>query len=158
MYLAVSIAPNPLLGSNLLFNLWARVAWYLLVSPNSEGMSNVKPQYLQTWPCLKSKSIYMNKIGTFNCFEVVDHRYSALQKNSFFGYLWSKKGSIQIEIKYLRSAVDLDLLAPSKGVIGLSIEVVYDLVEQGAAKLQSLKVCSVRDSNPGRPKSSDLLQ
>ena len=45
-------------------------------------------------------------------------------------------------------------MAPSKG---LSIEVVYDLVEQGAAKLQSLKVCSVRDSNPGRSESKDSL-
>ena len=51
----------------------------------------------------------------------------------------------------------LDLLAPSKRVIGLSIEVVYDLVEQGAAKLKSLKVCSVRDSNPGLSESNDSL-
>ena len=50
-----------------------------------------------------------------------------------------------------------NLSNPSKGVIGLSIEVVYDLVEHGAAKLQSLKVCSVRDSNPGRPESNDSL-
>ena len=42
-------------------------------------------------------------------------------------------------------------------MIGLSIEVVYDLVEQGAAKLQSLKVCSVWDSNPGRPESNDSI-
>ena len=30
--------------------------------------------------------------------------YSGLQKNSFFGRLWSKMGSIQIEIKYLKRA------------------------------------------------------
>ena len=36
-------------------------------------------------------------------------------------------------------------------------DVVYDLLEQGAAKVQSLKVCSVRDSNPGHPKSKDSL-
>ena len=36
-------------------------------------------------------------------------------------------------------------------------EVVYDLVDQMAAKLQSLKVCGVRDSNPGRLESNDSI-
>ena len=42
-------------------------------------------------------------------------------------------------------------------MIGLSKEVVYDLVDQRATKLQSLKVCSVRDSNPGRSESNNSL-
>ena len=33
--------------------------------------------------------------------------YSALQKNSFFGHLWSKMGSIQIKIKYLKRAAKI---------------------------------------------------
>ena len=42
-------------------------------------------------------------------------------------------------------------------MIGLLKEVVYDLVDQRATKLKSLKVCSVRDSNPGRPESNNSL-
>ena len=57
----------------------------------------------------------------------------------------------------LKCCYDHKLLNPSKGIIGLSKEVVYDLVEQRATKLQSLKVCSVRDSNPGCPESKDSL-
>ena len=49
------------------------------------------------------------------------------------------------------------LLNSSKGVKGLSKEVAYYLVNQRAAKLQSLKVCSVRDSSPGRPESNDSI-
>ena len=33
----------------------------------------------------------------------------------------------------------------------------YDLVDQGAAELQALKLYSVRGSNPGRSESSDSL-
>ena len=85
-------------------------------------------------------------------------RYSALQKNSFFRPFMKQNGVYSNWNKVSWNCCqDLDLLAPSKGVIRLSIEVVYDLLEQGAAKLQSLKVCSVRDSNPGRPKSKDSL-
>ena len=50
-----------------------------------------------------------------------------------------------------------NLLNPSKGVIGVSKEIPYTLVDQRAAKLQALKVCASRDSNPGRPKSNDSL-
>ena len=65
---------------------------------------------------------------------------------------------IQIETKYLKIAARILIFwLQVKGVIGLAIEVVYDLVEQGVAKLQSLKVCSVLDSNPGRPESKDSL-
>ena len=57
----------------------------------------------------------------------------------------------------LKCCYDPNLFDPSKGVIGLSKEVVYDLIDQRATKLQSLEVCSVRDSNPGRPESNDSL-
>ena len=57
----------------------------------------------------------------------------------------------------LKRCYDPNLLNPSKGVIGLSKEIPYALVDQRAAKLQVLKVCASRDSNPGRPKSNDSL-
>ena len=43
----------------------------------------------------------------------------------------------------LKCCYDPNLLKPSKGVIGLLKEIPYALVDQRAAKLQSLKVCSV---------------
>ena len=57
----------------------------------------------------------------------------------------------------LKCSYDSNLSNPSKGVIGLLKEIPYVLVDQRAAKLQALKVCSDRDSNPGRPESSDSL-
>ena len=44
-----------------------------------------------------------------------------------------------------------------KNTEDLSKEVPFVLVGQGAIKLGALKVCAVRGSNPGRPKSSDSL-
>ena len=57
----------------------------------------------------------------------------------------------------LKCCYDHKPLNPSERVIGLLNEVVYDLVDQRATKLQSLKVCSVRDSNPGRLESNDSV-
>ena len=57
----------------------------------------------------------------------------------------------------LKCCYDHKLSNTNKSIVGLSKEVVYDLIDQRATKLQSLKVCSVRDSNPGRPESNDSL-
>ena len=57
----------------------------------------------------------------------------------------------------LKCCYDPNLLNPSKGVIGLSKEIPYALVDQRAVKLQVLKVCPSWDSNLGRLKSSDSL-
>ena len=32
-------------------------------------------------------------------------------------------------------------------------KIIFELADQGASKLEALKVCSDRDSNPGRPKT-----
>ena len=50
---------------------------------------------------------------------------------------------------------ELGFLAPIKRVMGLSKAIPYALVDQSAANMQVLKVCASRDSNPGRPKSSN---
>ena len=44
---------------------------------------------------------------------------------------------------------------PSKYRLDLSKKLVFDPVGLRATKLFALKVCSLRESNPGRPKSSD---
>ena len=50
-----------------------------------------------------------------------------------------------------------NLFSPSKWVVGLSKEILCTLAGQRATKLQALKVCTVRESNPGRPKSTDSV-
>ena len=44
---------------------------------------------------------------------------------------------------------------PDRKAIGLSKEALFNLAGRWAAKLQALKVCAVRESNPGRSKWSD---
>ena len=46
---------------------------------------------------------------------------------------------------------------PNKYGLDLSKEVLLVFPHQRAAKLQVIKVCADRESNPGRPKSSDSL-
>ena len=41
--------------------------------------------------------------------------------------------------------------------VDLSKAVLYILLDQTAAKMQAFKVCTVRESNPGRSKSNDSL-
>ena len=100
-----------------------------------------------------SNPVPRKRRGTRNCL------YSALQKISFFClFMKESKGCSRGHKLSLKCCYDHKLLNPSKEIIGLSKEVVYDLIDQRATKLQSLKVCSVRDSNPGRPESNDSLQ
>ena len=51
----------------------------------------------------------------------------------------------------------LGLLAPNRYELDLSKDMMYELVEQGASKLQAPKVCADWESNPGRLESSNLL-
>ena len=51
---------------------------------------------LHLWSCKVTK--------VWQIIELLKNTYIALQKAPFFGHLWSKMGSIQIEIKYLKRA------------------------------------------------------
>ena len=55
----------------------------------------------------------------------------------------------------LKTAIPLNVIFLYKNVVDLSLEALYVLVGQGAKKLRAIKVCALRESNPGRPKSSD---
>ena len=48
------------------------------------------------------------------------------------------------------------LFNPNKYRLDLSKKLVFDLAGQRASKLEALKVCSDRESNPGLPESSDF--
>ena len=79
------------------------------------------------------------------------------KKLVFCLFMKQSKGCLRGHKLSLKCCYDHNLLNPSKRIVGLSKEVVYDLIDQRATKLQSLKVCSVWDSNLGRSESTDSL-
>ena len=61
-------------------------------------------------------------------------------------------------IKHLKSAAKpIFFHYPDKHRSDLLKKLVFDHLEPRATKLWALKVCGRRESNPGRPKSSDSL-
>ena len=92
-----------------------------------------------------------------DCINKVRQLQYLSKKLVFCLFMKQSKGCSRGHKLSLKCCYDHKLLNPSKGKLGLSKEVVYDLIDQRATKLQSLKVCSVRDSNPGRSESNDSL-
>ena len=96
-----SISLRPLRKSSSIFSIWV---------PALRKCEFTHAVKVWKWQNINRKleklSIVEEKIKNWNLI----CSYSALQKNSFFGHLWSKMGSIQIEIKYLKSAA---MLTPS---------------------------------------------
>ena len=80
------------------------------------------------------------------------------KKTRFFGHLWSKIGVFQMKISYLKSSQNLLFSSyTNKYRSDPSKKLVLGPVGQRAAKMWAFKVCTVRDSNPGRSESNDSL-
>ena len=72
--------------------------------------------------------------------------------------LWYDLRVFWLNIKCLKSALkSIFFHYPNKYRSDLSKKLVFDPVGPRATKLWALKVCSRRESNPGRPKSSNSL-
>ena len=76
--------------------------WYLRVTNIPKVWTNPKVQDLQPADVFLSTALATAQKNWG--FPTYNYGYSALQKNSFFGHLCSKIGSIQVEVKYLKSA------------------------------------------------------
>ena len=71
--------------------------------------------------------------------------------------LWYVLGVLWLGIIYLKSAIKCFLsVYPNKHRPDLFKKLVFDPVGQTASKFEDLKVCSNRDSNPGRPKTKSF--
>ena len=78
--------------------------------------------------------------------------------NRLFGLLWYDLGVFWLNITCLKSAAKYLLsFYPNKYRSDLSKKLIFDPAGQKASKLEALKVCSDRDSNAGRPESSNSL-
>ena len=109
-----------------------------------------------TWPLTSSKPILclvvqIQKKNLFTPISTVPCRL-----NRLFGHLWSKVGVLWRTKKRLKSAPKrFFFLYLNRYGLDLSKEVLQVLPDQRTAKLQALKVCTGRESNPGRPESCD---